>query len=64
MQCWLTGFPLAEGEPQLYGTQMPLQNGVYVLQPTSDLDGLDKRRSQMALGPYQAMLDSANASRP
>ncbi|KAG1360470.1 hypothetical protein G6F61_014375 [Rhizopus arrhizus] len=32
--------------------------------PTSDLDGLDKRRSQMALGPYQAMLDSAKASRP
>lgn len=55
---------LASGGPQLYGTQMTLKNGTYVLQPTTDMDGLDKRRLSMALGPYQQMLDRANSKGP
>lgn len=52
---------LATGQPQIYGTQMELRDGTYVLQPTADLENLDQRRSEMALGPYQKMLDSANS---
>lgn len=53
---------LAAGRPQLYGTQMQLENGRYVLQPTADLENLDQRRREMALGPYRQMLQSANAA--
>ena len=54
---------LASDQPQIYGTQLRLENGKYVLQPTIDLENLDRRRQQMALGPYQAMLESANSDR-
>lgn len=54
---------LASDQPQIYGTQMRRENGKYVLQPTIDLENLDRRRQQMALGPYQTMLESANSDR-
>lgn len=54
---------LASNQPQIYGTQMKLENGTYVLQPTLDLENLDRRRREMALGPYQQMLESANSDR-
>lgn len=52
---------LAFGEPQVYGTQMVMQDGKYVLQPTIDIDNLDSRRKEMALGPHLKMLESANS---
>ncbi|WP_254574419.1 DUF6624 domain-containing protein [Stenotrophomonas acidaminiphila] len=54
---------LASGHPQIFGTQMMLENGTYVLQPTLDLENLDRRRREMALGPYRKMLESANSDR-
>lgn len=54
---------LASDQPQIYGTQMTLENGAYVLQPTIDLENLDRRRREMALGSYQKMLERANSDR-
>ena len=49
------------GHPQIYGTQLSLQNGRWVLDPLRDSAGVDERRRQMGLPPlaeYLRMVDS------
>jgi hypothetical protein len=52
---------LAEGKRQLYGTQTDKVNGEIVLKPVEDLDHLDDRRAQMAMGPSKEYLDLIRA---
>ena len=54
------------GQPQRYATQPSTQcneDGSLDLQPIEDLDGVDARRAEMGLGPYQAELDAMAAQR-
>lgn len=48
---------LAEGKPQLYGTQALIQNGKIVLRPVHDPENLDKRRLKMGLQPIAEYLE-------
>ena len=50
------------GRPQIYGTQLSLKDGRWVLDPIADSAGVDARRKQMGLPPladYLRMADSA-----
>lgn len=47
---------LAEGQKQLYGSQVERQNGDWVLRPTLDPDNLDTRRAKMGLPPMSVYL--------
>ncbi|MFI9591177.1 DUF6624 domain-containing protein [Nonomuraea sp. NPDC052265] len=42
---------VAEGRPQVYGTQYWVQDGVFGPRPTEDPDRLDKRRAEVGLAP-------------
>ena len=42
---------LAEGQPQVYGTQMTDEGGHYVPRNLRDPDGVDERRAAVGLGP-------------
>jgi hypothetical protein len=42
---------LAEGRPQLYGTQVDILNGQLVVAPLEDEAGVDRRRATLGLGP-------------
>ena len=49
------------GHPQIYGTQLSLRNGRWVLDPISDSAHVDERRHKMGLPPmteYQRLIDS------
>ncbi|MGA6181670.1 DUF6624 domain-containing protein [Stenotrophomonas sp. NPDC077421] len=51
---------LAQGKPQRYGSQFKENaDGIFELQPTADMDGLDARRREVGLQPlaaYKAVL--------
>jgi hypothetical protein len=52
---------LAEGQPQVYGTQMTNENGHYVPRNLRDPDSVDERRAAVGLGPiaeYMRRFDS------
>jgi uncharacterized protein DUF6624 len=42
---------LHRGEPQLYGTQYIVRDGVLTLWPVQDPEGLDERRAALGLEP-------------
>lgn len=49
------------GHPQIYGTQLHLEDGRWVLDPIADSDRVDQRRRQMGLPPladYLRLVDS------
>ena len=49
------------GRPQVYGTQLSLQGGRWVLDPIADSAGVDERRRQMGMPPlaeYLRLVDS------
>ena len=49
------------GHRQIYGTQLSLQNGRWVLDPIADSTGVDARRARMGLPPlaeYLRLVDS------
>ena len=49
------------GRPQIYGTQLSLRDGRWVLDPIADSAGVDARRRQMGLPPlaeYLRLVDS------
>ena len=49
------------GHPQIYGTQLSLKDGRWVLDPIADSAGVDARRKQMGLPPlaeYLRLVDS------
>ena len=49
------------GHPQIYGTQLSLRDGVWVLDPIADSLHVDERRSRMGLSPlaeYMRLIDS------
>ncbi|TDD53286.1 hypothetical protein E1286_07655 [Nonomuraea terrae] len=43
---------VADGRPQVYGTQYGMREGRLELQPVEDPDRLDKRRAHAGLGPH------------
>ncbi|MEU0572831.1 DUF6624 domain-containing protein [Nonomuraea sp. NPDC005983] len=43
---------VAEGRPQVYGTQYGMREGRLELQPVEDPDHLDERRARAGLGPH------------
>jgi hypothetical protein len=43
---------LAEGQPQLYGTQISIENGRLVIQPMENEAEVDQRRATLGLGPH------------
>lgn len=43
---------VAEGRPQVYGTQYGMCEGQLALQPVEDPDRLDERRARAGLGPH------------
>ncbi|MFI6396196.1 DUF6624 domain-containing protein [Nonomuraea sp. NPDC050540] len=45
---------VADGRPQLYGTQYHEPDGRLQPRPIEDLDRLDERRAEMGLGPHAA----------
>jgi len=50
------------GRPQIYGTQLSLKDGKWVLDPLADSAGVDARRRKMGLPPlaeYLRLVDSA-----
>ena len=50
------------GRPQIYGTQLSLKDGKWVLDPLADSAGVDARRQKMGLPPlaeYLRFVDSA-----
>jgi hypothetical protein len=54
------------GRPQLYGTQLSLRNGRWVLDPIADSAGVDERRHRMGLPPlaeYLRLIDSVFRAR-
>ncbi|HEX6251326.1 MAG TPA: DUF6624 domain-containing protein [Gemmatimonadaceae bacterium] len=49
------------GQPQIYGTQLSLRDGVWVLDPIADSASVDDRRARMGLPPlavYLRLVDS------
>jgi hypothetical protein len=53
------------GRPQIYGTQLSLQKGRWVLDPIADSPGVDARRRKMGLPPlaeYLRLVDSVMRS--
>lgn len=49
------------GRPQIYGTQLSLRNGQWVLDPIADSAGVDERRRRVGLPPlaeYLRLVDS------
>jgi hypothetical protein len=48
---------LAEGTPQLYGTQVTIQGGRLVLEPMEDEARVDERRAALGLGPLSEYLE-------
>lgn len=44
---------VAEGKPQLYGTQAQIQHGEIIFQPIQDSAHVDKRRAEMGLMPLR-----------
>lgn len=49
------------GDPQIYGTQLSMRDGVWVLDPIADSMDVDERRSKMGLPPlaeYMRLIDS------
>jgi hypothetical protein len=48
---------LAEGTPQLYGTQVTIQEGRLVLEPMEDEARVDERRAALGLGPLSEYLE-------
>jgi len=54
------------GHPQIYGTQLSLQNGRWELDPIADSAAVDARRRKMGMMPladYLRLVDSAFRSR-
>jgi hypothetical protein len=50
------------GRPQIYGTQLSLHDGKWLLDPLLDSARVDERRAKMGMGPlsvYLRMVDSA-----
>jgi len=47
---------VAEGKPQLYGTQTTIENGTVRVEPVADEAGLDERRVLMGLPPMKEYL--------
>ena len=47
---------LAEGQPQVYGTQVTRQGGAWVPRNLRDADGVDERRAAANLGPLTEYL--------
>ena len=55
------------GRPQIYGTQLSMKDGRWVLDPMADSAGVDERRRQMGMVPlseYLRLVDSVTASPP
>ena len=55
------------GQPQLYGTQLSLRDGQWVLDPIADSVDVDERRTEMGLPPlaeYMRLIDSVFGSQP
>jgi Family of unknown function (DUF6624) len=50
---------MRRGEPQVYGTQYQIRDGVLELWPVRDPSGLDQRRAALGLEP-----EAANRARP
>lgn len=53
---------LAQGKEQLYGSQITVRDGAYVLKPTEDMAQLDARRKSMKLMPIDDYLCVIKAS--
>jgi hypothetical protein len=49
------------GRPQIYGTQLSLKDGRWVLDPIADSAGVDVRRRQMGLPPLAEYLRLADS---
>lgn len=47
---------LAQGKEQLYGSQIAVKNGTYVVKPTKDMAHVDTRRESMNLMPISSYL--------
>lgn len=52
---------LAEGKKQIYGTQTDKVDGEIVLKPVEDIEHLDARRAQMAMGSSEEYLNLIRA---
>jgi hypothetical protein len=52
----------ADGKPQLYGTQLSIQEGRLVLDPIEDEGRVDERRAALGLPPLAVYLEQARAA--